>query len=126
MILVLSFTDFDPRRDGTISISEAELTDVERNARAGDSWRNRWDSLRLFTPARYSGLPGMAVPGSPSSYPTKDETADYLANFRRITWYYDFTNASALARETGRPMFVIFCRAGSIDDPRTGKPKCAF
>ena len=38
----------------------------------------RWDSLRLFTPGRYNGLPGMAFPGSPWAYPTKDETADYL------------------------------------------------
>ena len=52
-------------------------------------------------------------------------SAEYLASFRRITWHYDFATAAALARETGRPMFVIFCRAGSIDDPRTGEPKCA-
>ena len=59
---------------------------VDQNARVGDTWRNRWDSLRLFTPARYSGLPGMPFPGSPSRYPTKDETADYLdAYARRFT-----------------------------------------
>lgn len=52
-------------------------------------------------------------------------SAEYLASFRRITWHYDFATAAALAKETGRPMFIIFCRAGSIDDPRTGKPKCA-
>lgn len=46
--------------------------------RIGDTWRNRYDSLRLFTPRRYDGLPGMPFPGSPSSYPTKDQTADYL------------------------------------------------
>jgi putative flavoprotein involved in K+ transport len=51
---------------------------VDEHARVGDAWRNRWDALRLFTPARYSGLPGMPFPGSPSRYPTKDETADYL------------------------------------------------
>ena len=52
-------------------------------------------------------------------------SAEYLASFRRITWHYDFATAAALARETGRPMFVIFCRAGSITDPASGKPKCA-
>lgn len=46
--------------------------------RIGDAWRNRYDSLRLFTPRRYNGLPGMPFPGPPSSYPTRDETADYL------------------------------------------------
>ncbi len=51
---------------------------LETNDRIGASWRNRWSSLRLFTPARYSGLPGWAFPGARWSYPTKDEVADYL------------------------------------------------
>lgn len=51
---------------------------LDENDRIGDAWRNRYDSLRLFTPRRYSTLPGMPFPGPPSSYPTKDETADYL------------------------------------------------
>src|SRR5262249_38782288 len=44
----------------------------------GDSWRGRWDSLRLFTPARYDGLPGMRFPARGWSFPTKDEMGDYL------------------------------------------------
>jgi putative flavoprotein involved in K+ transport len=44
----------------------------------GDAWRTRWDSLRLFTPARYSSLPGMPFPGDPDRYPGKDEVAEYL------------------------------------------------
>lgn len=51
---------------------------LDENDRIGDAWRNRYDSLRLFTPRRYNSLPGMSFPGSPDSYPTKDETADYL------------------------------------------------
>jgi putative flavoprotein involved in K+ transport len=51
---------------------------VDANERVGDSWRKRWDSLRLFTPARYNALPGMAFPGPPHSFSTKDEVADYL------------------------------------------------
>jgi putative flavoprotein involved in K+ transport len=58
---------------------------LDANDRIGDSWRRRWDSLRLFTPARYDSLPGMSFPAPEHSYPTKDETADYLeayaANF---------------------------------------------
>jgi putative flavoprotein involved in K+ transport len=56
---------------------------LDENDRIGDAWRKRWDSLRLFTPGRYDGLPGMPFPGSPSSYPTKDETADYLEAYSR-------------------------------------------
>src|SRR5215218_8834271 len=51
---------------------------VERHPRIGDSWRNRYASLVLFTPRSYSALPGLAVPGDPEGYPTKDEMADYL------------------------------------------------
>src|SRR3982750_2550590 len=49
--------------------------------RVGDNWRKRWDSLRLFTPARYSGLPGMPFPASPSHLADKDEVADYLERY---------------------------------------------
>jgi len=51
---------------------------LDANQRIGDPWRNRWDSLRLFTPARYDGLAGMPFPAPAHSFPTKDEMADYL------------------------------------------------
>ncbi len=51
---------------------------VDANERIGDSWRKRWDSLQLFTPARYNALPGMAFPGPQHSFSRKDEVADYL------------------------------------------------
>jgi putative flavoprotein involved in K+ transport len=51
---------------------------LDANQRIGDSWRTRWDSLRLFTPARLNGLPGMPYPGPAQALPTKDEVADYL------------------------------------------------
>src|SRR4051795_8347765 len=44
-------------------------------------WRRRWDSLTLFTSARYDSLPGLAFPGDPDRYPTKDEVADYLTDY---------------------------------------------
>lgn len=55
-----------------------ELLIVDAHERVGAAWRRRWDSLRLFTPAAYSALPGMPFPGLPDRYPTKDEMADYL------------------------------------------------
>ena len=51
---------------------------LDAGDRVGDSWRGRWDSLRLFTPARYDGLAGMRFPAPRHSYPTKDAMADYL------------------------------------------------
>jgi putative flavoprotein involved in K+ transport len=56
---------------------------LDANARVGDAWRNRWDSLRLFTPAPFSGLPGMRFPTSGGNFPTKDQVADYLAEYAR-------------------------------------------
>jgi putative flavoprotein involved in K+ transport len=51
---------------------------LEAKARVGDSWRERWDSLRLFTTGRLDGLDGMPFPAPGHRYPTKDEMADYL------------------------------------------------
>lgn len=50
--------------------------------RVGDSWRQRWDSLELFTPAFYNGLPGMDFPDDdPEHLPHRDEMADYLERY---------------------------------------------
>jgi putative flavoprotein involved in K+ transport len=56
---------------------------VDANDRIGDAWRNRWDSLRLFTPNRLNGLPGMPFPGYHWGFPSKNEMADYLENYAR-------------------------------------------
>ena len=56
---------------------------LDANERVGDSWRQRWDSLRLFTPARYSSLEGMPFPAEPFDFPTKDEMADYLEAYAK-------------------------------------------
>ena len=56
---------------------------LDAHERVGDPWRKRWDSLRLFTPARYDGLPGMPFPGPGGHYPSKDEVADYLESYAR-------------------------------------------
>ena len=54
---------------------------LEGSERIGAAWRERWDSLRLFTPARYDGLPGMRFPAPGWSYPTGAEFADYLEEY---------------------------------------------
>ena len=54
---------------------------LDSNARVGDNWRTHWDSLRLYSPARSDGLPGLPFPGPGWSYPTKDQVADYLAAY---------------------------------------------
>jgi putative flavoprotein involved in K+ transport len=56
---------------------------LDENERIGNAWRKRWDSLCLFTPARYNGMPGMPFPRRPWAYPTKDEIAGYLEAYAR-------------------------------------------
>jgi putative flavoprotein involved in K+ transport len=51
---------------------------LEAGPEVGHVWRQRWDSLKLFTPAQYDALPGMAFPAPADTYPTKDPVADYL------------------------------------------------
>ena len=54
---------------------------LDAQARIGDAWRNRWDSLRLFTPPKYSSLPGW--PMRLSTFPTHIEMGDYLEDYAR-------------------------------------------
>ena len=54
---------------------------LEADDRVGDTWRRRWDSLKLFTPARFDGLVGKPFPAAAGSFPTKDAMADYLESY---------------------------------------------
>ena len=54
---------------------------IDAGPEVGHVWRNRWDSLRLFTPAEYDALPGMPFPAPAGTYPTKDQVADYLRGY---------------------------------------------
>jgi putative flavoprotein involved in K+ transport len=83
---------------------------LDENERVGDAWRKRWDSLRLFTPGPYNGLPGMPFPGPRVSYPTKDELADYLETYARTFGLPVRTavKAEKLRKVDGR--FEVSCR----------------
>ena len=54
---------------------------LDASERIGDPWRQRWDSLRLFTPARFDSLAGLPFPAHPHTFPTKDEMANYLESY---------------------------------------------
>jgi putative flavoprotein involved in K+ transport len=58
---------------------------LDERERVGDIWRSRWNSMRLFTPARQDGLPGMRFPAPPHTYPTRDDMADFLEAYA-ATW----------------------------------------
>lgn len=54
---------------------------LDAHQRVGDSWRKHWDTLKLYSPAKYDGLPGMPFPGDRWAYPGKDDVADYLHSY---------------------------------------------
>ena len=66
-----------------LSRTKLSFVILEAASRVGDSWRRRWDSLQLFTAARYSSLPGLDFPGDPEHFPGKDEVAEYLEDYAR-------------------------------------------
>jgi putative flavoprotein involved in K+ transport len=57
---------------------------LEQGISIAPAWRERWDSLTLFTPRRYSALPGVPFPGDPDGYPTRDEVIAYLDRYAEI------------------------------------------
>src|SRR5215203_2883289 len=57
------------------------FTILETRDSVGSAWRDRWESLVLFTPRRYDALPGLAFPGNPDGYPTRDEVISYLERY---------------------------------------------
>jgi putative flavoprotein involved in K+ transport len=77
---------------------------LDAGARIGDNWRKRWDSLRLYSPARRDALPGMPFPARSTAYPTKDEMADYLEAYaaRFELPLRSGTPVDTLAKENGR------------------------
>jgi putative flavoprotein involved in K+ transport len=119
----------DPERLGTVVIGGGQaglamgyhlarrglpFVILDANDRVGDVWRNRWDSLRLFTPARYSSLPGMPFPASPASYPTKDETADYLEAYAREFRLPVRTGVEVDGVSRSGDRFEVVCGDGSL------------
>lgn len=56
---------------------------LDAGGEVGEAWRNRWDSLKLFTPSQYDALPGLPFPKPADTYPSKDEVADYLVRYAK-------------------------------------------
>lgn len=59
----------------------ADFVILDANPRTGDSWRKRWDDLKLFTPGKFNSLPGLPFPKPANHFPDKDEVADYLEGY---------------------------------------------
>jgi putative flavoprotein involved in K+ transport len=66
-----------------LSRGNRRFTILEAAGEPAAAWRERWDSLRLFTPVRRDSLPGRAFPGDPDSYPGRDQVVAYLQDYAR-------------------------------------------
>ncbi|HET7553852.1 MAG TPA: NAD(P)-binding domain-containing protein [Gemmatimonadaceae bacterium] len=64
-----------------LAARDVDFVILDSASRVGDSWRKRWDSLRLFTTAAHCALPGMPFPAPPAHLPDRDEVADYLERY---------------------------------------------
>ena len=88
---------------------------LEAGEAVGSAWRSRWDSLLLFTPRRYDALPGLAFPGDPDGYPTRDEVVSYLEEYAD-TFGLPITlnqRVHSLGEDNGR--FVVASGGGRVE-----------
>lgn len=93
---------------------DVDFVILDAGRRVGDSWRNRWDSLRLFTPARYCGLPGMPFPDAPGHLPDKDQVADYLERYSERFELPIFADTPVMRLEHDGTGFVLHTRGGTF------------
>jgi putative flavoprotein involved in K+ transport len=91
---------------------------LDANQRVGDAWRNRWDSLCVFTPARYNGLAGLPFPAPAHSFPTKDQVADYLEAYADQLQLPVRTGVRVdrLSRDDGRFVVAVGDRSWEADN----------
>src|SRR5215475_13951907 len=92
-----------------LSRADASFLIVDANQRSGDTWRSRWDSLRLFSPAQYDSLPGLPLGMQSGTFPGKNALADYLEGYAR---HFNLpilrsTNVTRVARQARD--FIVEC-----------------
>lgn len=80
----------------------------------GQAWRSRWDSLRLFTPAQYDALPGMDFLAAADTYPTKDQVADYLAEYATRFHLPVLLNTTVTRLEQLTDRFAVHTNQGAL------------
>ena len=88
---------------------------LDAGDRVGDAWRTRWESLHLFTPARFDTLPGFPFPGANWSFPTKDEMADYLTAYVERFDLPVRTGVKVERLEKDGDRFVVITSRGRIE-----------
>jgi putative flavoprotein involved in K+ transport len=85
---------------------------LEAGPQAAGSWPHYYNSLRLFSPARYASLPGLPFPGSPDHYPARDEVVAYLARYADHFQLPVRTNTPVLTVERSQNVFEVTAKNG--------------
>lgn len=94
---------------------ETEFRILTGDQQIGDPWRNRWDSLRLFTPTFYNSLPGLEFPGEHPEYlPFKDEVAEYLISYAETFALPVQLETRVTAIDSDDPVFVLQTSRGTF------------
>jgi putative flavoprotein involved in K+ transport len=92
---------------------------LEAGEEPGGSWPGYYESLTLFSPSRYSGLPGMPFPGSPDRYPARDEVVGYLRDYAEVFGLPVLTGERVLRAEQAGAGFRVLTAAGGEYRART-------
>jgi putative flavoprotein involved in K+ transport len=87
---------------------------VDSNPEVGTAWRSRWESLRLFSPAQYDGLPGSDFPAAADTYPGKDEVADFLASYAERNAFPILTSTAVTRVIRQAAGFAVHTTQGTI------------
>lgn len=87
---------------------------IDANHEIGTSWRRRYDSLRLFSPAQYDGLPGAAFPAAADTYPGKDDVADFLSDYAERNAFPILSGTTVTRVTRSGSIFELHTTAGTV------------
>ncbi|HLZ15435.1 MAG TPA: ArsO family NAD(P)H-dependent flavin-containing monooxygenase [Cyclobacteriaceae bacterium] len=102
---------------------------LDKEERPGGSWQHHWESLRLFSPAQWSSLPGIIMKGGADYYPTRNETIEYIEGYgqkyhlpvkRPIEVYHATREADGYSIETSDGAYhakALVSATGSFNNP---------
>ena len=93
----------------------SRFTILEASGSIGAAWRGRWDSLVLFTPRRYDGLPGLPFPGDPDGYPGRDEVIHYLERYASTFELPVQLNSAVQSLASGDDGFILELGARTLE-----------
>src|SRR5262245_5621847 len=85
---------------------------VDANEQIGDNWRQQWDTLQLYTPAKYDGLPGFQFPADRWHFPQKDEVADFLEKYA-LHWDLPVRMSTPVDRLEANPLGGYLATVGA-------------